>query len=142
MSDIEQIDHIQPEQDELDNPMRIILVTDHNQTSTEEEEESKDEKITKETKYQVENEMEEILLDQIQTFTHMNEFFDSFDSDIAYPNEGHIKYEVGSDGLVVIIVDSKKLKDEVMKFIEKYDLDCEEVKKDEEEQSSKKKRKD
>lgn len=85
----------------LDYPLRIVLVTDDPKAK--------------------ESEMEEILMDRIQTFKLMHAFFDSLDEKVAIPNEGHIKYEVGSDGLVVIIVDSTKLKDEVVKFVEEYD---------------------
>lgn len=53
------------------------------------------------------SEMEEILLDGIDTFTGINKFFDTFDKDIAYPNEKMIKYDVGSDGFIVIVVGSE-----------------------------------
>ncbi|CAX40157.1 conserved hypothetical protein [Candida dubliniensis CD36] len=99
MSDTEEIPVI--EQEELDNPLRIILVIDHPEN--------------KES-----NEMEERLLDSIQSFKQMDQFFDKFDETIAIPNESHIKYEVGSDGLVVIIVDNLKLRDEVLVFIDGY----------------------
>ncbi|KAI5968204.1 hypothetical protein CANMA_002420 [Candida margitis] len=94
-SDVPQLD------DELDYPLRIVLVTDEPKSK--------------------ESEMEEILVDKISTFTLMNAFFDEFDETVAVPNEGHIKYEVGSDGLVVIIVDNTKLKDDVVSFVEDYD---------------------
>lgn len=48
----------------------------------------------------------------------LNDLFDAFDAQIAYPNEGHIKYEVGSDGLCVIIVDSDSLKAKVAAFVQ------------------------
>lgn len=52
---------------------------------------------------------------------------------MAVPNEGHIKYEVGSDGLVVIIVDSTKLKDDAVKFIDDYAKELEQEKEEKEE---------
>ena len=86
-------------------------------------------------------------MDTISRFTLMHAFFDAFDEAVAIPNEGHIKYEVGSDGLVVIIVDDTKLKDSVVKFVEEYDLklkekeEKEERREEEELQSKKKKSK-
>ncbi|MCP8716702.1 MAG: DUF1892 domain-containing protein [Asgard group archaeon] len=101
MSDIETNNPILDQEEDLDNPLRIILVIDHPEN--------------KEL-----NEMEERLLDSIQSFKQMDLFFDKFDENIAMPNESHIKYEVGSDGLVVIIVDNLKLRDEVLTFIDGY----------------------
>jgi len=113
--------------EELDYPLRIVLVTDEPKSK--------------------ESEMEEILVDTISSFKLMHAFFDAFDEAVAIPNEGHIKYEVGSDGLVVIIVDDTKLKDSVVKFVEEYDLklkekeEKEERREEEELQSKKKKSK-
>lgn len=101
MSDIETNNPILDQEEDLDNPLRIILVIDHPEN--------------KEL-----NEMEERLLDSIQSFKQMDLFFDKFDENIAMPNESHIKYEVGSDGLVVIIGDNLKLRDEVLTFIDGY----------------------
>ena len=67
-----------------------------------------------------ESDMEEILVRQVRTMNNVNEFFDSFDATIAEPNEGHLKYEVGSDGLCVVLVDSVNLKDKVVNFVNKY----------------------
>lgn len=64
--------------------------------------------------------MDERLLDTVQSFDDMNDFFDEFDESIAVPNEGSIKYEVGSDGLVVIVLDSVDLKDKVLAWIDDY----------------------
>ncbi|MDC6271188.1 DUF1892 domain-containing protein [Acetobacter pasteurianus] len=87
--------------DDLENPLRIVLVLDI---------------AGKETTME-----EERLLDSVQTFEEVNLFFDKFDEQIAVPNEGHIKYEVGSDGLVVIIVDTKELEDKVLAFVDGYE---------------------
>jgi len=111
--------------EELDYPLRIVLVTDEPKSK--------------------ESEMEEILVDTISSFKLMHAFFDAFDEAVAIPNEGHIKYEVGSDGLVVIIVDDTKLKDSVVKFVEEYDLKLKEKeekekRREEEELQSKKKK--
>ncbi|RCK58949.1 hypothetical protein Cantr_07600 [Candida viswanathii] len=109
------------DQEDLDNPLRIILVVDHPEN--------------KES-----NEMEERLLDLIQSFKQMDSFFDRFDETIAVPNESHIKYEVGSDGLVVIIVDNLKLRDEVLRFVDGY-AEGEQEEDEEDESLSKKKKK-
>ncbi|CCD24852.1 uncharacterized protein NDAI_0E00360 [Naumovozyma dairenensis CBS 421] len=50
----------------------------------------------------------------------LNEWFDKFDEEICIPNEGHIKYEITSDGLIVLLLD-KEIEDvvgEIKKFIE------------------------
>lgn len=99
MSDEELPPHLQ-EQGGLDNPLRAIIVVNSTDSP--------------------EGDMEEALLDSIQSFDDMNEFFDKFDETIAIPNEEHIKYEVGSDGLVVIVVDSLSLRDKALKFMEDY----------------------
>lgn len=67
--------------------------------------------------------MEERMLDSIQTFDEVDKFFDTFDEKVAYPNEDHIKYEVGSDGLVVIVVDLAKVQQTVLKFIDDFVAD-------------------
>lgn len=82
----------------LDNPLRAIIVVN--------------------SKSVPEGEMEERMLDQIQTFEEVEAFFDKFDEAVAYPNEDHIKYEVGSDGLVIFVVDSLELKSKVMRFLD------------------------
>lgn len=67
-----------------------------------------------------ESDMEELLVRQVRTLDDVNEFFDEFDSTVAVPNEGHLKYEVGSDGLCVVLVDSVSLKDAVVQFVQQY----------------------
>ncbi|CCF55712.1 hypothetical protein KAFR_0A02760 [Kazachstania africana CBS 2517] len=37
----------------------------------------------------------------------LNEWFDKFDEEICIPNEGNIKYEISSDGLVVLLIDKQ-----------------------------------
>lgn len=113
MSDVEDFVPEVHSDEELENPMRVVMVInspDH-----------------------PEGDMEERLLDAIQSFKDMNTFFDKFDEEIAIPNEGHIKYEVGSDGLVVIVVDNLTLQEKALKFlddwvtVDKVDQDEEEV---------------
>lgn len=103
--------------DELENPMRVVMVinsSDH-----------------------PEGEMEERLLDSIQSLKEVNAFFDKFDEEVAIPNDGHIKYEVGSDGLVVIITDNAKLHEIVIKFVDNIANDKETVDEDEQNVSKK-----
>lgn len=88
------------EQGGLDNPLRAIIVYKPN---------GKDE-----------GEMEEAMLDSVQTFDEVDAFFDKFDQEIAMPNQDKIKYEVGSDGLVVIIAETVEVKNSILEFIEKY----------------------
>ncbi|TID29927.1 hypothetical protein CANINC_001438 [Pichia inconspicua] len=74
-----------------------------------------------ETKVSIEqSDMDEIMLRQVRTLNDVNEFFDDFDAKIAQPNDGHLKYEVGSDGLCVVLVDTVKLKNEVVEFINNF----------------------
>ncbi|KAL7666776.1 DUF1892 domain-containing protein [[Candida] zeylanoides] len=116
MSDLSDTEPIRVEEDgELDNPIRAIIVINSPEVP--------------------EGEMEERLLDTIQSFSEMNAFFDKFDETVAIPNEEHIKYEVGSDGMVVVLVDSRELKAKVVTFFDDYveDTDREE----DEKQSSK-----
>lgn len=84
----------------LENPLRAIIVVNSPDVP--------------------DGDMEERMLDSIQTFDEVDHFFDLFDEKVAYPNEEHIKYEVGSDGLVVFVVDLNKLKEEVLTFIDEF----------------------
>lgn len=86
--------------DGLDNPIRAVIVTNEPGLA--------------------EGSMEERMLDVVQTFDEVDAFFDKFDEEVAVPNEGHLKYEVGSDGLVVFVVDSKDLSKKVSLFIDEY----------------------
>lgn len=88
------------DQTDLDNPLRAIIIVNSPSVP--------------------EGSMDERLLDTVQSFDDMNDFFDEFDESIAVPNEGSIKYEVGSDGLVVIVLDSVDLKDKVLAWIDDY----------------------
>ncbi|KAK6456421.1 uncharacterized protein RJT20DRAFT_44481 [Scheffersomyces xylosifermentans] len=92
--------HLEQPNEDLDNPLRVIIVVN--------------------SPSHPEGEMEERLLDTIQSINDVNTFFDTFDEKVAIPNEGHIKYEVGSDGLVVIVVDTMELRDEALGFIDEH----------------------
>lgn len=112
------------EMEALDNPLRVIIVVQAEDVP--------------------DGDMEERMLDQIQLFEDMNQFFDTFDEQIAVPNESHIKYEVGLDGLVVIVVDTLELRDKALKFMDDYNSEItqpEREKENEGEMESSKKRK-
>ncbi|CAH6720694.1 uncharacterized protein CLIB1444_04S05820 [[Candida] jaroonii] len=115
------------EQEELDNPLRVIILLNPEVVNDEGlEKESKDsgkeesEESEIAPKEIVTDDLTERLMDYVQTMEEVDEFFNEFDDKIAYPNEGHIKYEVGSDGLVVILVDTADLRDKVVKFIDEF----------------------
>ncbi|WPK25019.1 hypothetical protein PUMCH_002318 [Australozyma saopauloensis] len=84
----------------LDNPLRAIVVVNSPESP--------------------EGEMEERMLDAIQAFDEVESFFDKFDEEVAVPNEEHIKYEVGSDGLVIFVVDSLAIQEKVLKFLDDF----------------------
>lgn len=84
----------------LDNPLRAIVVVNLPEAP--------------------EGEMQERMLDAIQAFDEVEAFFDQFDEAVAIPNENHIKYEVGSDGLVIFVVDSLELQATVLKYIDEF----------------------
>lgn len=98
-------DYPVPEQDELENDFRITLVV--------------------QSKEIPDGELHERFLSNISTFTGMNQFFDIFDEKVAYPNEGQLKYELGSDGLVVMLVTNRDIRDQCLDFIDKYIEDIE-----------------
>lgn len=86
--------------DELDHPMRVLVVLKSDQHP--------------------DGHLDERTLASVRTHGEMNTFFDEFDDKIAMPNEGNIKYEVGSDGLVLILLDNEPLHKSVVKFIDEY----------------------
>lgn len=57
---------------------------------------------------------------QVDELDALNKWFDKFDEEICIPNEGHIKYEITSDGMMVLILDkdSEHLIDVVKKFVQ------------------------
>lgn len=97
--DIDTNDEFEPPE-ELDNPLRIVLIVNSPDVP--------------------DGELQERLMDYVQSMEDVDKFFNEFDEKVALPNEGHIKYEVGSDGLVVIVVDSGELKASTLKFIDEY----------------------
>ncbi|KAI8395407.1 Protein of unknown function (DUF1892) [Nakaseomyces glabratus] len=73
--------------------------------------------------------MDELTLPfQIDEIDLLNKWFDKFDDEICIPNEGHIKYEITSDGLIVLILD-KELGEEfvgkVKTFVEQNNVEDE-----------------
>ncbi|SCV01867.1 LANO_0F13938g1_1 [Lachancea nothofagi CBS 11611] len=61
-----------------------------------------------------------ILPFEIEDMDKLNRWFDKFDADICIPNEGFIKYEISSDGLVVLLLDRSKedVVSQVREFVE------------------------
>ncbi|CDO93466.1 unnamed protein product [Kluyveromyces dobzhanskii CBS 2104] len=57
---------------------------------------------------------------QVDEMDLLNSWFDKFDEKICIPNEGHIKYEISSDGLIVLILDKsiEHIVQEVKSFVE------------------------
>lgn len=57
---------------------------------------------------------------QVEEMDMLNSWFDKFDDKICIPNEGHIKYEITSDGLIVLILDKsvEHLVSQVKDFVE------------------------
>lgn len=88
------------ESEELENPLRVIMIVNSPDVP--------------------EGDMQERSMDYVQTLKEVDDFFNQFDETIAIPNESHIKYEVGSDGLVLIVVDSLDVRDKALKFIDDY----------------------
>lgn len=59
----------------------------------------------------------------VDQLDELNSWFDKFDEEISIPNEGHIKYEITSDGIIVLIVDKEMepLVTKVRSFVENHD---------------------
>lgn len=57
---------------------------------------------------------------QVEEMDLLNSWFDRFDEQICIPNEGCVKYEISSDGLIVLILDKsvEHLVDAVKNFVE------------------------
>ncbi|CAR29656.1 hypothetical protein ZYGR_0AD03400 [Zygosaccharomyces rouxii] len=67
--------------------------------------------------------MDELVLPfNVDEIDQLNSWFDKFDEQICIPNEGHIKYEITSDGIIVLILDKEMepLVSQVRSFVEKH----------------------
>ncbi|QPG75313.1 hypothetical protein FOA43_002665 [Brettanomyces nanus] len=116
MSESLYINEQQPSNDHLDTDFRVLVLIQNKETST-----TKNDGKNTTTDISVEQaDMKGKLLEGIHTFTGINKFFDEFDRKIAYPNEGSLKYDVGSDGFIVIVVERDQLRKEVGDFIDDY----------------------
>ena len=105
-----------PDDAVFDNEFRMLVLANSNMAASAEAEDG-----AAATSVSVEeSDMEELLIRQVRTLDDVNEFFDDFDSVVAVPNEGHLKYEVGSDGLCVVLVDSVELKEKIVAFVREY----------------------
>lgn len=60
----------------------------------------------------------------VDEIDQLNSWFDKFDEHICIPNEGHIKYEITSDGIIVLILDKEMepLVGEVRSFVETHGI--------------------
>ncbi len=105
------INEQQPAQDQAENDFRVLVLVQKDISTAE----GSNTDITVE-----ESEAKGKILEGITSFTGINKFFDAFDEQIAYPNQGNLKYDVGSDGFIVIIVGSNNLKENVLNFIDEY----------------------
>ncbi|VEU22891.1 DEKNAAC103977 [Brettanomyces naardenensis] len=104
------INEQQPQDDNLDYDFRVLVLEQKNDSNS-------DGTVDVDVE---QSEMKGKLLEGIRTFSGINRFFDEFDTKIAYPNEESIKYDVGSDGFIVILVKSAALKAKVVEFIDDY----------------------
>lgn len=67
--------------------------------------------------------MDELVLPfNVDEIDQLNSWFDKFDEQICIPNEGHIKYEITSDGIIVLILDKdmEPLVSKVRSFVEMH----------------------
>lgn len=107
----------------LEEPMDKDMAKDIEQTKEEGSESKEETKVMHEF-------VEELTLPfQIDEIDILNKWFDKFDEEICIPNEGHIKYEITSDGLIVLILDKELDHDFVAKvrdFVEKNNIEEEE----------------
>lgn len=97
-------------EEELEQPIENLSDNKPNET------ENKDEDSKKTHEF-----IDELILPfKVDELDALNSWFDKFDEEICIPNEGHIKYEITSDGLIVLILD-KELEDvidKVRKFVD------------------------
>lgn len=66
---------------------------------------------------------------QVDEMDLLNDWFDKFDEQICIPNEGYIKYEISSDGLIVLILNKEReeVVDKVRRFVEEHQVQDEEA---------------
>lgn len=106
----------------LEEPLEEFETFDH---KTDEVKEVTDAKVKEQKKSH--EFVEELLLPfQVDELELLNKWFDKFDEEICIPNEGNIKYEISSDGLIVLMID-KEIEDVVAKVksfvVENQDLE-------------------
>lgn len=91
-------------EEELEQPIENLSDNKQNETQNKEEDSKKTHEFIDEL----------ILPFKVDELDPLNSWFDKFDEEICIPNEGHIKYEITSDGLIVLILD-KELEDVIDK---------------------------
>ncbi|KAG0670132.1 hypothetical protein C6P45_002774 [Maudiozyma exigua] len=97
-------------EEELEQPIENLSENKQNETRNKGEDSKKTHEFIDEL----------ILPFKVDELDVLNSWFDKFDEEICIPNEGHIKYEITSDGLIVLILD-KELEDvidKVKKFVD------------------------
>ncbi|GCE98513.1 hypothetical protein ZYGM_003927 [Zygosaccharomyces mellis] len=95
-----------------ENLYRMLVLLEEPVSGTKPEEEKK-----------VHEFMDELVLPfNVDEIDQLNSWFDRFDEQICIPNEGHIKYEITSDGIIVLILDKEMepLVSEVRSFVETH----------------------
>lgn len=101
-----------------DNLYRMMILLE--EVISEQEKTEQEELTGKEVK-KTHDFVEELLLPfGVDELDALNLWFDKFDQEICIPNEGHIKYEITSDGLIVLILDKElePLIEKVKSFVE------------------------
>lgn len=96
--------------------MMILLEESINDEERKEQEELSGKEVKKTHEF-----VEELLMPfHIDELDILNVWFDKFDKEICIENEGHIKYEITSDGLIVLILDKEleALIERVKQFVE------------------------
>lgn len=99
-----------------DNLYHMIILLEETIEPTEPAEGSDEEETKKMHEF-----VEELALPfTVDELDALNKWFDKFDEEICIPNEGHIKYEITSDGMMVLILDkeSEHLVADVRDFVE------------------------
>ena len=98
--------------------MLILLEEITSDNETKDGENEKKENTTNKTSHEYLDEID--LPFTVNELDILNEWFDKFDEEICIPNEGHIKYEISSDGLIVLMLDKEieNVYQKILKFVE------------------------
>ncbi|EDO15181.1 hypothetical protein Kpol_1069p3 [Vanderwaltozyma polyspora DSM 70294] len=100
---------------------RMLILLEEGMENLDEEQTQQDRtEEPKESKKMHEFVDELVLPFQVDEIDSLNDWFDKFDEEICIPNEGHIKYEITSDGIIVLILDKEieNVLDKVKEFVQ------------------------